>query len=765
MKIEKFLDYSEHVALNLNFNDEINGQVLIDKELEISLKVNGADINWFQDNFAQTITVKIDDTTFIPYKNKNGNFTINNLPENYNEMSIYAGEQLLAKYNVEKEPILEKEVLLDSYFIKNSILNKEINTKDIVETNFVAKTDLHTHYAGAPTAKGLINVAIEHNIDYPTFLLKELNIPYPENITTIKLNQLKPEDLQVLESAMQIAVGGQIRFSGEDDNLEKIYKFRQPFFRDSHLTKIVLELIAKEYSQNGVEYVELSGSQIFDLEKEPQMLKLATEIIPELEEKYGIKIRFLGAMTRFDDKEWSLDQLEKIKQVAYNPYIAGMDIVGHETNSTLDIVDNIEPYMIFAKENNINWTFRFHAGENPSHPENVKEALKLADKYNVAVRIGHGLYGIDEETIALAKKTGAIIEINSSSNLSLNNVQDVNDMQPLIHYLKSGIPVVLGTDSPGIYQTTSQQEVVIATRLLKKNNVDISLLNNIGIIENKVINDRKKEETILAQHTDYKNVPDIEVFKNLTTCWSPQVSQLKEKTRQDKFDLAIAKINSLDSQYIKCENITQYLKQKNKTPFVISGASKSNWKTLTDQEKNKITLEIETLMDKLDPAKYIIVTGGTDYGVEEIVHNLAGKKKIEVLGVLTEDLSIDEIKNTNIQSFTVIKGNWWAKSAFVMNNIIKPSKGKVLFAAGGAIVSDEIVSGIYNKLSTDDMFLLNEVGGASSIKAKQNPQYNISSVEEVLDKLNKPKNILLDKIKTFRKSATHVSNNQIKLNF
>lgn len=765
MHINKQLDYLGNINLLLDITSQLEGRLNANiQELSFMFDTPDSAIKDFVQTINDHIQIKINGE-FVKIKHdlEKGTFTTNFLEE-INQLEIYVDDKLLVEYQIlENDFVLKQENLIDSYFIKNSILNNNINFNDIVETEYKIKTDLHTHYAGAPSAKGLIELGLKSDFKYPRTLLEKAGINILSKESTIPLRSLSKEDLKLLEKEMQISVGKQIRFSNEEENLEKIYSFRQPFFRDYNLTSDLLELIAKEYASNGVSYVELSGSQIFDLEKEPQMFKLATKEIPKLEKKYGVKLRFLGAMTRYDDVEWSLDQLEKLKLIANNPYISGIDVVGHETNSTLDIVNNIEPYMAFAKENGLDWTFRFHAGENPSHPENVKEALKLAEKHGVKIRIGHGLYGIDEETLELAKRTNAIIEINSSSNLALNNVTDIEDMQPLIFYLKNGINVVLGTDSPGIYQTNSQQELAVAKRLLNRHGLPNNLLEQINKVEDDLINNREKEEQRLFSIPESTTIPPPNKFIGLSEFWTPDVSIKKQATREFKISSQIEKINEIGSIYIEPNNIEAYLIKHKKIPFVISGASKSNWKQLTDAEKDKIQSEMLNLLNKLDSNKYIIVTGGTDYGVEEIIHNNAKQKGFSVIGVLTEEANISEIKNSNISHYTIAKGNWWAKSSFVMDNIIKPCNGKVLFVAGGSIVGDEILSSLYHKLDKSQLFLMSGVGGASDKKAKQNPQYAVDSATEIIENLDeefkdKMKKYILTRIKQCRTPAK--SNNQ-----
>ena len=78
------------------------------------------------------------------------------------------------------------------------------------------------------------------------------------------------------------------------------------------------------------------------------------------------------------------------------------------------------------------------------------------------VRIGHGLYGVDEQVLDMAKEMETIIEFNMSSNLALNNINSITEI-PIKKYLDRGIDVVLGTDGHGLYSTSGTQEALLAS--------------------------------------------------------------------------------------------------------------------------------------------------------------------------------------------------------------------------------------------------------------------------------------------------------------
>ena len=68
---------------------------------------------------------------------------------------------------------------------------------------------------------------------------------------------------------------------------------------------------------------------------------------------------------------------------------------------------------------------------------------------------------IKSKFLDLAKKMGAIIEFNMSSNLALNNINSIEEI-PIKSYIDAGVKVVLGTDGHGLYSTTGEQEVILA---------------------------------------------------------------------------------------------------------------------------------------------------------------------------------------------------------------------------------------------------------------------------------------------------------------
>ena len=194
--------------------------------------------------------------------------------------------------------------------------------------------------------------------------------------------------------------------------------------------------------------------------------------------------------------------------------------MGHEKTSNKDYA------YIFAAAANMcakngwkHFTIRSHAGESDEHRDNIKDFLKSVTTeidqlkrdgvikypdFYPDIRIGHGLHGgLDDETLALIKKTGAIIEINASSNMSLNNISELKQI-PIRRYLDAGVRVVLGSDGAGLYGTNARQEALIAQQL----GISVEELKEMiefeqGYIHDKVTEANQRSRDDMHDYIDY----------------------------------------------------------------------------------------------------------------------------------------------------------------------------------------------------------------------------------------------------------------------
>ncbi len=109
-----------------------------------------------------------------------------------------------------------------------------------------------------------------------------------------------------------------------------------------------------------------------------------------------------------------------------------------------------------------------HAGE-VGGPEKIREAIELLG----AERIGHGIAAInDPELLDLLAERNIPLEICPGSNMKtaalarqLRREDARIEDHPLPRLLRHGIPVVLSTDDPAMFQTTLQEEYANAARM------------------------------------------------------------------------------------------------------------------------------------------------------------------------------------------------------------------------------------------------------------------------------------------------------------
>lgn len=590
------------------------------------------------------------------------------------------------------------------------------------------KTDLHTHYGGAIGFESLLKVALKHEIPYPISLLKELGIQIPAQLISSDGRTIKFSK-SLLQSQEWKSSDGMKKFkkavsidATEITNLvgmEEKYKFRGPFVKYLPAFADFLKALGGEYAKMGVEYAEISVSDVM----KPEYLAEAYKVIPQIEAETGVKIRFLAALWRHSPTEFNMDMLRRLQALKNSPLIVGIDIMGHETNSTRAFSDVLEEAVKVGKEIHPLFQIRVHGGENPLYPENVRTIIEIAEKTGGRFRVGHGIYGdLDNDMLRKAAKLGVVIEGNPISNQALNNGLDMKNLaQTYQRYLLGQVPFVLATDGHGLYGGSPQE---LYTGLRGSGFSDSDIQQIVEFEDNYI----KKMEAV------YKDKASQPAAWNLPTEQEMPVA----KFTNEKWGELNSKRNSLlnsiktwfqkNGAHVHPDKASILSTFQGRIPILISITSKRGWPEIPTQIQQQIFHEFSELGRLLDFEKVFFISGGTKYDGEETVmrNNKAFGHRILGTYVTDNERILDELGT--VTDAVWAGERWHDKSPFVLQ-MVKDMKGITIFVGGRNVMQDEIIAA---KNIGVPFLLRSGMPGASDAYARIMPDRAYSDEREII---------------------------------
>ena len=479
---------------------------------------------------------------------------------------------------------------------------------------------------------GLTGKHRDRRIDDHTFInFAELILGNPAdaqyNIDRIRNSLTIPKDGQAVFADMEKVylyryvftkgVPAEDPFSGI--NLALIPDRETERFGSNTLYQDLLLWIAREYRRRGIEYAEISDTALLNRELFAARLREIHEVMPAVTRETGVMLRFLAGIRRIPltiirdritPNDYLADNLQILRAIAGDPYVAGSDIIGEEINSIMELRAVIRELVRIAGEHE-GFVIRIHAGENDSLRDNVansidcvKDALAPGQQMP-ALRIGHGLYTCDLKTargkklLEDIKELGVTLEFQITSNVRLNNLSRL-DNHPLRMYLRAGIACVQGTDGGALYGTDSIDEELSLEKLL---GLSFEELKKMRRADDRILQrSRQVFEQRMEAFREACGAGDAEKWYRRRLEETPRITQdlWKESGRIDAAEELKELIAPLPEGLF---------------PVVVAGGSfnHSGHRTVIRGEDLEM---IDRLLDTLDPEKVFFVIGHSLTGLE-----------------------------------------------------------------------------------------------------------------------------------------------------
>lgn len=563
-------------------------------------------------------------------------------------------------------------------------------------------TDLHAHLAGCARPETLVELGLQHDVRLSAAALDELGVrglsgEHP-------LRSLAPTALERVTAALRLPADRQSTFR----DMERAYRLRGPFTKSLAVFPALLDAVVADYAAAGTRHVELSLGTL----TQRAWLEAAVEGSTRAQQRHGLTVRWLTAISRHDDPEWDEDLLSRVEALGGCRELVGVDWMGHETNSTRAFAARLHRLAQWAHRHRPGFVLRVHAGENPSFPENVRVACEAVRGLDVTLRIGHALYGSDE-ALELLRETRAIVELNLTSNFTLNNIASTAEV-PLGQLLAAGVRVVLGTDGPGLYGTSPADELRAAR---------LAGLDDAG------------RARLAETEAEYLAV-DARVTGRCATFAVPDDPPPRAFTPEVASRLAAERAGRRAQLEARCVALgIPVVSEATALPagsrvVCIAGAWRQAWAEASEASRRRITEVLEALVPALPP-DVLLVTGGTSAGVEGEVHRLARAHGRRVLATLVEATAPADLgPGPTAALFLAATPH---EKAARLYELMREADALCLFLGGGNVVHDELRAAANLRLR---YLALAGVDGASGRHAARVPHRAFQHAADVLRRLD-----------------------------
>ena len=343
-----------------------------------------------------------------------------------------------------------------------------------------------------------------------------------------------------------------------------------------------------------------------------------------------------------DGEDYLRRNLRALRCVAMDPYVAGSDFVGEEINDITELKDCIGEIVRIAGEVP-SFVIRIHAGENDSLKDNVYNSVRcvrdlLAPGQPMPhVRIGHGLYTANlhsskgKELIRLLKESNTVLEFQITSNVRLNNLNQLNN-HPLREYLREGVRCVQGTDGGALYGTNPIDE-------------QLSLEKLLGLSREDLLQMRRCEESILKDAE--KSFQEKQIQLDQTR--GDQSVEAFYCRRMEHTEVEANVLPHRENSCYASERLNDRIREmpENKMPIILLGGSfnNSSHRTVVNAGGKQL---LQRLVEGLDPEKAVFVIGHKITAYERCLLEM-NRGKFEVYSFVPSMISereVSKLKNS-----------------------------------------------------------------------------------------------------------------------
>jgi adenosine deaminase len=289
--------------------------------------------------------------------------------------------------------------------------------------------DLHRHLDGNIRLSTIIDLALEHGIELPSY----------------EIETLRPH----------------VQIMGEraDDLMDFIGRFR-------YLTGVLVDADAcrraaweniEDAASEGIDYLELRFSPWFMAEAHGlDPAEVVAAIVDGTRagiRDFGVQAKLIGILSRTYGPKICNQELTSL--LTHKDDLVALDLAGDEANYPAGLFSEH-----FKKARDAGWAVTVHAGEAAGAQSIWDSIQKLG-----AVRIGHGLHAHEDPELMdylVERRIG--LEVSLTSNVHISAVADYSS-HPLKGFLEHGIVANLNTDDPAISGIDLRHEYEVAAPL------------------------------------------------------------------------------------------------------------------------------------------------------------------------------------------------------------------------------------------------------------------------------------------------------------